>query len=75
MLSSLVGEKEVFENKGNIFESSNNETPSLSTGSSEPAGLFSMFDSPSNGIKEVSDDQENKQEEEKEEIPEIIEYD
>lgn len=64
MLSSLVGEKEVFENKGNIFE--NNENPSDSS-----PGLFSMFADPAQEPKEASDARE----EEKEDIPQVIEYD
>ncbi len=65
MLSSLVGEKEVFENKGNVFESDES-----------PPNLFSMFDNRQQESKEPEKISEVKEDDagEEKETPEIMEY-
>ena len=69
MLSSLVGEQEVFENKGNLFE---DKAPD----SDESSNLFGMFDNKpqsdetQEGVSEVKEEVS----EEKDDLPEIIEY-
>ena len=62
MLSSLVGEKEIFENKRNIFESS--DTPQSVFGN--------IFNQQSK--EEPKEDTAEIKEEEKTEIPEVMEY-
>lgn len=73
----MVGEKEVFENKGNIFE----DNESSSAEGNGPANLFSMFDNPSQQSKEepLKEEENNSEpdidgESEKEDIPPIMEY-
>lgn len=77
MLSSLVGEKEVFENKGNIFE----DNESHGAEGNDLVNLFSMFDNPSQQSKEepLKEEENNSEpdtgdESEKEDIPQIMEY-
>ena len=66
MLSSLVGERESFSNQPNIFEDDKK---------AEPTNAFAnMFGSePSTPSKESTEDEEVKVEE-KEDVPDVVEY-
>lgn len=63
MLSSLVGEKEVFENKRNIFESKD-----------APQNVFGNIFNQQENKEEPKEDTEEIKEDEKTELPEIMEY-
>jgi len=66
MLSSLVGEKEVFENKRNVFE--NSDTPQNVFGN--------IFDNNQQENKEEpKEDTVESTEDEKTEVPQVMEYD
>lgn len=66
MLSSLVGEKEVFENKRNVFES--NDTPQNVFGN--------IFDNNQQENKEEpKEDAVESTEDEKTDVPQVMEYD